>query len=204
MTAHLEDKSFASKSDEDLLADYKATGDLELLAALYKRYMGLVYTICLRYLKTGPASEDAVMDIFEHIIAKARTHEIEHFKAWLGTVARNHCLMQLRKNGGITHISYENAFMQSSENLHLNDELAGGFYPETQGFEHKELILTSMERCLETLVEQQKTSIRLFYLQQKCYKEVAEMTGYPIEKVRSYIQNGRRNLKICMEKEEIE
>ena len=204
MDPNKEDIAFTSKTDEELLAAYQAAGDLAVLGLLYKRYMGLVYTICLKYLKTAPESEDAVMDIFEHIVQKASIHEIGYFKGWLAAVARNHCLMQLRKQKGISELSFEDSFMQSSESLHQGGEGVDRIFALGQDYEQKEQVLTSMERCIETLVEQQKRSIQLFYLEQKCYKEVAERTGYPIDKVRSYIQNGRRNLKICMEKEEIE
>jgi DNA-directed RNA polymerase specialized sigma24 family protein len=60
--------------------------------------------------------------------------------------------------------------------------------------------LSTMERCMETLTEEQRISVDLFYLQEKNYKEVAEITGYDLLKVKSYIQNGKRNLKICIEK----
>ena len=204
MRSRQEDINIASLTDEDLLADYQAVGDLHVLGVLYKRYMGLVYNICLKYLKTGPASEDAVMDIFEHLIEKARTHEIVHFKAWLAAVTRNHCLMVLRKAGVKIEISLDETFMQSGENLHQRNSMGGGLFTEGPGYEVKEQVMQTMERCIERLVKEQKKTVQLFYLQQKCYKEVAEITGYPIAKVRSYIQNGRRNLKICMEKQNLE
>lgn len=192
--------SFSFQTDEALLAAYRSTGDLEPLAAVYKKYMGLVYAVCLKYLKSQPASEDAVMDIFEQLIEKVKKHDIEHFKPWLGAVARNHCLMQLRKRSPDDALSFEDGFMHSADAMHLRENGGDGMGGETEALQ-REFTLTSMEKCLETLVEQQRVSVELFYLQQKCYKEVAEITGYKIDKVRSYIQNGRRNLKICMEKE---
>ena len=192
-----------SQTDEELLAAYKASGELEVLAILYKRYMGLVLAICLKYFKTQPVSEDAVMDIFEQLIEKVKRHDIEHFKPWLGAVARNHCLMQLRKKNPIDseNLRLEEDFMHSADIWHPNSGgLPASPYATTQE-EEKEFVLTSMESCLDTLVTQQKTCISLFYLEQKCYKEVADITGFAIDKVRSYIQNGRRNLKICMEKQ---
>lgn len=196
--------SLASQTDEALLEAYKASGDLELLAGLYNRYMGLVYSVCLKYLKSQPASEDAVMDIFEQLINKAKHHDIEYFKPWLGAVARNHCLMQLRKKSpeSETSFSFDETFMQSGEVLHPNAEVVQDGILEPSEAVQKEFVLTAMEKCLETLVEQQKVSVDLFYLQQKCYREVADITGYEIDKVRSYIQNGRRNLKNCMEKKQ--
>jgi RNA polymerase sigma-70 factor (ECF subfamily) len=59
-----------------------------------------------------------------------------------------------------------------------------------------------LEKCIETLGDEQKQCVKLFYLQEKCYKEITESTGFDMNKVKSYIQNGKRNLKICMEKNE--
>jgi RNA polymerase sigma-70 factor (ECF subfamily) len=191
----------SSDTDEMLLEAYKASGDLELLSTLYKRYMGLVYSICLKYFKQAPASEDGVMDIFEQLIEKVKKHDIQHFKPWLGMVARNHCLMQLRKKSPDSAVRLEKSFMQSEDALHLSGEAYAPFELSDTQAHDKEALLTSMEKCLEALVSQQQTCIQLFYLEQKCYQEVAERTGFAVEKVRSYIQNGRRNLKICMEKD---
>lgn len=201
MQSRPDTRTLASEPDENLLATFKASGDLDQLAALYKRYMGLVYAVCLKYLKSQPASEDAVMDIFEQLVDKVKLHEITHFKPWLAAVARNHCLMQLRKKSSQPVRSFDQEFMYSGEELHPtgNDFLVDASVPTAA--EEKEFALTNMEKCLETLTQQQKASVELFYLQQKCYREVADITGYPIDKVRSYIQNGRRNLKICMEKQ---
>ncbi|HEY0653572.1 MAG TPA: sigma factor-like helix-turn-helix DNA-binding protein, partial [Chryseosolibacter sp.] len=60
--------------------------------------------------------------------------------------------------------------------------------------------LRKLEGCIETLPEEQRQCVKLFYLQKKCYKEITELTGFELNKVKSYIQNGKRNLKICMEK----
>lgn len=186
-------------SDEALLEAYQASGDLALLSSLYKRYMGLVYAVCLKYLKNQPAAEDAVMDIFETLIEKVKSYDIQRFKPWLGTVARNHCLMQLRKKS-IDTVSFEPEFMHSDQKEHLSGISMASFPWDEEAGAEKQTRLEHMEQCLQQLVQQQKTCISLFYLQGKCYQEVAEMTGFALDRVRSYIQNGRRNLKICIEK----
>ena len=184
-------KNTAGIKDQDdavLIARYKHTGSLEVLGVLYNRYMHLVYGVCLNYFKEEEASKDAVMQIFEELILKLKIHEVQNFKSWLHVLTRNHCLMAIRKNARHDTISIEDAFVENTEFVHLDIEDA------------KEKQLTVMEKCMDTLSEEQKISVDLFYLQEKCYKEVAEITGYEILKVKSYIQNGKRNLKICMEK----
>lgn len=176
------------QSDAALLTQYKRTADLELLGVLYNRYMPLVYGVCLHYLKSEDEGKDAVMQIFEELIVKLRVHEVQNFKSWLHVLTRNHCLMQLRKSSRNNIIPIADDFVENVSFVHL--DIA----------DTKERQLTLMEKCMETLPAEQQVSVDLFYLQEKCYKEVAEITGYELRKVKSYIQNGKRNLKNCMEK----
>lgn len=177
-----------NQDDAALLAQYKRTGNLEVLGVLYNRYMHLVYGVCLNYFKEEEASKDAVMQIFEELILKLKVHEIQNFKSWLHVLTRNHCLMAIRKLSKNNTVSIDDVFVENTDFVHLDIE------------DTKETQLTVMEKCMETLPEEQKVSVDLFYLQEKCYKEVAEITGYELVKVKSYIQNGKRNLKICIEK----
>ena len=150
--------------------------------------MHLVFGLCLKYLKNEEKSKDAVMQIFEQLITKLKIHEVSNFKSWLYTLARNYCLMEIRSSGKYEFVSMEDNFMEKDAFVHLDiDDMR----------EHK---LSIMEQCMEKLPPEQKETINLFYLEQKCYKDVAELTGYDLNKVKSYIQNGKRNLKICIEK----
>jgi len=182
------DKRNPVPEDSWLLAQYKASGDLEYLGELYNRYMHLVYGVCLNYFKEEEQSKDAVMQIFEELVLKLRKHEVQNFKSWLHVLARNHCLMALRKSSKNPTVSMEDTFVENSTFVHLDLDDA------------KEQQLSVMEKCMESLPEEQRKSVDLFYLQEKCYKEIAEQTGYDLLKVKSYIQNGKRNLKICMDK----
>lgn len=178
-------------TDAEYLAAYQATGNLELLGELYERYMEMVFAVCFKYLRDEDESKDAVMQIFEELVVKLRTHSVENFRSWLHSVVRNHCLMHLRSNRlqteGIDY--FEEGSVENEPFEHQSDE----------PFE-LEQNLSKMTDCLETLSDEQKTSIRLFYLEEKCYKEITDLTGYDLNKVKSYIQNGKRNLKICIEK----
>ena len=128
------------------------------------------------------------MQIFEDLINKLKKHEVDNFKSWLYTLAKNHCLMQLRSGKNKKTVSLGPELMQSGEEWHLNGEL------------QKEAEFKKLERCLQTLTAEQQQTVELFYLKQKCYNEIVAQTGLDWKKVRSLIQNGRRNLKICMEK----
>ncbi len=176
-----------SLSDKELVDDYKQSGDLTVLGKLYQRYMELVYGVCLKYFKDPETAKDAVMQIFEELVLKLKKHEVENFRGWLHQVAKNHCLMQLRTPKNLKTVEFKADVMQSEENVHLNGVL------------EREENFRKLEHCIGTLTTDQQLAIRLFYLEEKCYNEIVEITGQEWNQVRSFIQNGRRNLKICME-----
>jgi RNA polymerase sigma factor (sigma-70 family) len=177
-----------SQSDDDqLVYQYHASGDLNVLGELYSRYMDLVYGVCLKYLHDTERSKDAVMHIFEELITKLQRHKVDHFRSWLYQVAKNHCLMQLRSPRNVKTVDLPELIMQSPDNSH-----PGSVFDREES-------LDQLERCIASLPQDQQEAIRLFYLQGKCYQEITIATGNDWSKVRSCIQNGRRNLKICMQ-----
>ena len=165
---------------------------MSVLGELYQRYMELVYGVCLKYYKETETAKDSVMMIFEELVTKLRKHEVDNFKGWLHQLSKNHCLMQLRTPKNLKTTEFKVDLMQTEETVHLNGVL------------EKEENFKKMEDCLGTLTSEQQETIRLFYLEGKCYNEIVEITGHEWNQVRSFIQNGRRNLKICMEKDSSE
>ncbi|NIG52223.1 RNA polymerase sigma factor [Chitinophaga sp. Cy-1792] len=176
-------------TDVDLIQEYKRSGKLDVLAALYQRYMNLVYGVCLKYFDEG-ASKDAVMQIFEELISKLQQHEVQNFKSWLHVLTRNHCLMKIRA------MKNKESLQVEVEESKLMENADSGHHENGTTLEDN---LQAMEKCMDTLPEEQKRSVDLFYLKEKSYREVSAITGYDMNKVKSYIQNGKRNLKICME-----
>ncbi len=160
---------------------------MAILGELYQRYMDLVYGVCLKYFKEPETAKDSVMLIFEELVLKLRKHDVENFKPWLHQVAKNHCLMQLRTPKKLKTVEFKHEIVQSEDNVHLNGVL------------EKEENFKKLEHCLGTLTDEQRDAVKLFYLDGKCYNEIVEITGQEWNQVRSFIQNGRRNLKICME-----
>jgi RNA polymerase sigma-70 factor, ECF subfamily len=183
-----------SFTDSELVNRYRDNPDLEVLGVLYKRYMVLVYGVCLKYLKNRDDSQDAVMQIFETLIRDIPRFEIRNFKGWLYGVSRNHCLMKLRKDIRDRDKQHEIAgeiFMESTAILHPLEE------------EDDEALQERLKSCLEQLKEEQRRCIELFYYQQRCYREIAAELMYDELKVKSHIQNGKRNLKICLESNKV-
>ncbi len=155
--------------------------------------MHLVYGVCLRYLKDREKSRDAVMQIFEELVYKVRDHEIGNFKNWLYVLARNHCLMKLRSEKTELkqlkkYAAGQNDFMETTFLLHPEDETS------------VENDIEALKKCMEELKKEQQTCIKLFYLEEHCYREIVQLTGFPLNKVKSHIQNGRRKLKICLDR----
>ena len=180
-------KISSGESDKALVQQYKTSGSIDTLGELYNRYMELVYGVCLKYMKEPEDAKDCVINIFEELVTKLNRYEIDNFRGWLYQLAKNYCLMKLRSQKNLP-ASVDVDLMQLEEKFHPDNIM------------EKEQHLSAMESCMEQLPSEQKTAIRLFYLEEKCYKEIAELIDSDINKVRSYIQNGRRNLKICMEK----
>ena len=185
----LKNISASSLPDEELVLLYQQKGDLKTLADLYQRYMELVYGVCLKYLKDEDAGKDAVIMIYEELVTKLKKYEVHNFKSWLYQLAKNHCLMKLRSDKKFVKADIDPAVMQNETELHLN-----GVMEKEEHFKH-------LYFCLENLVPEQKQVVELFYLQGKCYNGISGTTGIEWNKVRSFIQNGRRNLKICMDKQ---
>jgi RNA polymerase sigma factor (sigma-70 family) len=178
-------------TDSELVTRYRETGDLPLLGELYQRYMDLVYGVCLKYLEDPEDAKDAVLNIFEELVTKLRRHEVDNFKSWLYGLTKNHCLMRLRSRKGKEFVKIDPALVQSEESVHLNGVL------------EREENLNQLQYCLGQLLQEQRRVIELFYLEGRCYNEIVEQTGMDWNRVRSYIQNGRRNLKNCMDKQKL-
>ena len=175
-------------SDEALIRQYQKTEDMEVLGVVYERYLAYTYGICLKYFKEPQVSQDAVMAIFELLVKKVKTHTIDHFKGWLYVVAKNYCLGQIRKKKNARMVELNGEFMHSEELSHHDEEF--DFVGQYHDLQH----------CLEKLPDIQKKTVEKFYMDGKSYQEIAEDLTVTKDMVRSYIQNGRRNLRICMEK----
>ena len=178
--------------DLELVAQYKQTGDNNCVGVLFQRYTHLVFGVCMKYLKDEDDSQDASMQIFEKLLTDLKKHEIQQFKGWLHMVCKNYCLTQLRS--GATKLKHNKEMHKDFSTLMENEN---GLHPVKEN--PKEVQLTHMEECLQGLNEEQRLCVELFYLKEKSYNEVAVLTNFSMNNVKSYIQNGKRNLKICIE-----
>ena len=185
-------KNIAKLPDENLISEIQKGNHKLAIGELYKRYAHLMFGVALKYLKNPTEAEDVVMNIFVKLDLKIKKSNIKHLKNWLYTVTKNECLMKLRKTNHLTS-GVETALLLKADDSQnkLEEYLLN---------EQKYIIL---EQTINKLKETQKICIELFYLKNKCYDQIANQTGFEIKKVKSYIQNGKRNLKILLENEQV-
>jgi RNA polymerase sigma-70 factor (ECF subfamily) len=175
-------------SDTDLVERFRSTGDLSLVSELFGRYTTMIYGVCLKYLRDRDDAKDAVMQVFEKLPGALKAHEIANFKSWVYVTTRNHCLMQIRAKRGKMTEEIGSQVVENDPLLHQQDD------------SELEDDLVRLEKCIDELGQEQQQCVRLFFLEEKCYKDIATITGFDLNKVKSYIQNGKINLKICMER----
>ncbi len=176
-------------TDQELLERFYADHDNEWLGILLQRYTLLLLGVCMKYLKNEEEAKDSVQQVFLKVIQELHKYRVEYFKSWLYMVAKNHCLMKLReKHGKITVEINERHTVAADEEMGKEDIL------------QDDRTMDIMEESLKELNAEQRQCVTLFYLQKKSYQEVSEATGYNMLQVKSYIQNGKRNLKLLIEK----
>jgi RNA polymerase sigma-70 factor (ECF subfamily) len=180
----LKDDSYISLSNEELLARYRETGDNQWLGNVLQRYTMLLLGVAMKYLRDKDEAQDAV----QHVFLKSLTHlpkgEIQNFKGWLYVLMRNHCLQMLRDR---THKAAEETVNHLSAPADGKDEI-----------QWKEFTLDQLEQAMNDLNEEQRQVIVLFYLKKLSYQQITDHTGLTFMQVKSYIQNGKRNLKLLL------
>lgn len=180
-------RKISNLSDEELLARYQKQDNKKWVGVLFDRYAHLVFGVCMKYLKDQHRAEEAMQNLFEKLISKLKDQDVKNFRGWLHTVARNECLMILRKKGPVT-TQVEESLLSVTE--------------ESDQPLIKEARLEKLELAIESLKPDQQRCIRLFYLEEKSYRQIVESTDFTLKEVKSHIQNGKRNLKNALENEE--
>ena len=179
-------RNISSYSDSELVRLYKETGKNDYFGELYNRYIPLIYGLCLKYLQEEEEAQDAVMQLFEDLLPKLSRYEIREFRTWIYSVAKNHCFQLLRKENPEIATDFDRQFVESYDLLHLLDK--------------EETRTAALKHCMEKLPEPQQRCILFFFMEEMSYADIMEQTGYQLKSVKSYIQNGKRNLKSCIEK----
>ena len=175
-------------SDQELLDRFYADRKNEWLGILLQRYTLLLFGVCMKYMKQEEEAKDCVQQIFIKVITELPRYKVTYFKSWIYTIARNHCLMKLRDS--------------HSRTTAVTDTMLAAWDEEGSYSKHleKDQLLDLMSQSLEELGKEQKLCVILFYLEKRSYQEIADATGFTLMQVKSHIQNGKRNLKLLMER----
>jgi RNA polymerase sigma factor (sigma-70 family) len=179
-------ETFRHMSDNELVAAYKRSGDKQLVGELYKRYAHLVLGMCIQYFRDKDTAKDILLQIFEKLFDELRKREVENFKGWLTFVVRNYCISEIRKQQ--TQQSRAAEYGLTVKNEQDDEEKE----PES------EQQIAELEKAIKELNPFQKKCIELFYYRNMSYAQITDVTGYSINEVKSYIQNGKRNLKLIL------
>jgi RNA polymerase sigma factor (sigma-70 family) len=174
-------------SETELLDLYYGDKDPQWLGILLERYTLLLLGVCMKYLKNEAEAKDAVQQVFLKALTEAGKYRISYFKSWIYMVAKNHCLMKLRSDTGRKTSDIERFDLPASEE-------------KKEEWIENEKTYTLLEQSLEELSPEQKDCVILFYLKKYSYQQISEKTGFSPMQVKSYIQNGKRNLKMLLEK----
>lgn len=174
--------------DNQLLQHFYADHNNEWLGILLQRYTMLLLGVCMKYLKNEEEAKDAVQQVFFKSINELHKYKVEYFKSWIYMVAKNHCLMKLRDKGKYTSEINEQVMATADETTEKNNYI------------EKDRALTQMAEALLQLNKEQQLCVTLFYLEKKSYQEIVAQTNFSLLQVKSYIQNGKRNLKLLMER----
>lgn len=183
--------NYHNVSDEDLVEYYRNSHDTVYVGELYTRYTHLVYGVCMKYLQNDNDAKDATMQIFEKLLKELKKHHITAFKPWLYMVVKNYCMMEFRKAASQKTntqkiVKEQQQNVETDVDAHLDEKA------------EKELMLNGLEKGLSALKPEQQQCVKLFYLEELSYKDIAEKTGFSLNDVKSHIQNGKRNLKLFL------
>lgn len=183
--------NYHNVADEDLVEYYRNSHDTVYVGELYTRYTHLVYGVCMKYLQNDNDAKDATMQIFEKLLKELKKHHITAFKPWLYMVVKNYCMMEFRKAASQKTntqkiVKEQQQNVETDVDAHLDEKA------------EKEMMLNGLEKGLSALKPEQQQCVKLFYLEELSYKDIAEKTGFSLNDVKSHIQNGKRNLKLFL------
>ena len=174
--------------DSELIERYRYSYDNAYIGELFQRYSHMLFGVCLKYMRDEEKAKDLVMDVFEKVLKDLKRHEVDNFRTWVYSVAKNQCLMELRKN--------KRQEARQEDYQHFTKEIVEFDIPEHLNGESQGETDAKLNLAMDALKKEQRDCIRLFYFEKKSYEEIEAQTGYSYKEVKSYLQNGKRNLKI--------
>ncbi len=180
-------------TDEELVQFFRKSGGQEVIGILFRRYSHLVLGVCTKYLLERESARDTAMGVFESLFTSLQKYEVHNFKSWLITVTKSHCALALREQ------KKEAGTIRWEENL-LGEVMENNHFAHLNIEDETEERIRKLQQAVSDLSPGQQQCILLFYFDDKSYRQISETTGLSQHEVKSYIQNGKRNLKNSLEK----
>lgn len=179
--------------DEELISKYRFSHDNSYLGELFLRYIPYVYGVSLGTLKNQREAEELTLTVYNKISSDLKRIEVKNFNTWLYQLVKNLCNIEVKKKSAVEGES-KNILIEE-----LTHDDQGMYINATENTISEKIDTNSLRLAINTLNENQKICIDLFYIQNKSYQEVADSTGFSLNQVKTNIQNGKRLLKTYLE-----
>ncbi|MBC8182759.1 sigma-70 family RNA polymerase sigma factor [candidate division KSB1 bacterium] len=173
------------------IKNFLSTGDKSCLGKIFEHHKQQLFFHCLKIIKDQEEAKDQTSETFIKAFEKIHKFDLNKpFYPWLAQIATNLCIDLIRRKKIVPLDQIDNQpdlkgsddQVADLENAELNDKIKG---------------------AIKKLKRQQKRCFCLFYIHEKSYKEIVKLTGFSNNEVRSYIQNGKRKVKLILEREKV-
>lgn len=187
----------ATEFNEEALVEQAQAGDLQAFNQLVYHYQSITYNVAHRILNDPDAAADATQDAFLSAYRALDSFRGGSFKAWILRIVTNACYDQLRRKKRRPTSSLDallvgpgahEAFVDHAEN------------PEAYAM--RQDLGRVIQAGLQTLPEDQRTTLVLADMEGLHYKEIAEITGVELGTVKSRLSRGRAKLRDFLQQEE--
>lgn len=186
-------------SDEQLLAQYRATGDRAIFEVLMRRYQREIYSYLRRYLGDAEMAEDAFQGTFLQVHLKCEQFDADRrFRPWLYAIATNQAIDVQRRNKRHRIASLDRTSVGEDQDGHWSEKLVGEApdpLKEASARENGQWV----RDAVDSLGDSMKQAIHLVYYQGMKYREAAEVMGIPVGTVKSRLHAAVQRLGVQWE-----
>ena len=192
---HRRDDQLSELDDNSLIHQYQEQQEHRYFNELYQRYAHLVFGSCLKQVKNRDEAKDLTMIIFEKLVERLPTEQVDNFKTWIYYFTRNECISHLRKQEATTKREEEWKKMRKSEEIFMENETLLRPYTDNS---ISNIDGAALQHAIQQLSKAQQQCIRRFFFEQQSYKQIATATRWSLKEVKSHLQNGKRKLRLIL------
>ena len=153
-----------------------------LFISVVDSHKGILYKVANSYCKDNEDRKDLIQEIFVQLLKSFDNYNYEYkYSTWIYRISLNVAISFYRKENTRTKIS--SPFTDGIFN-----------FADTNDTEEKEINLSILQQFISELKELDK-ALMLLYLEEKSYKEIAEIIGYSETNVATKIGRIKQKLK---------